>query len=185
MAERISRDSAGSKSELFGIMTTINFAQEVTLMGGLLTIPPGGIYCGYMKYMDDKNKGRIVRRLKLLEGQIRGLQKMVENDTLNILFHSGKYKTKILDAVDTNLYYGPASQYNTLNRKPPKSIERYGYYFCESWLDIKLVNNKPMLNNKYIKVLHQCHGGGPPKLQYELFSDEFLPYVKKITQCDF
>ena len=111
--------------------------------------------------------------------------KMVENDTLNILFHSGKYKTKILDAVDTNLYYGPASQYNTLNRKPPKSIERYGYYFCESWLDIKLVNNKPTLNNKYIKVLHQCHGGGPPKLQYELFSDEFLPYVKKITQCDF
>ncbi len=35
----------------------------------------------YMKYMEDKNKGRIVRRLKLLEGQVRGLQKMVENDT--------------------------------------------------------------------------------------------------------
>lgn len=35
----------------------------------------------YMKYMDDKNKGRIIRRLKLLEGQMRGLQKMVENDT--------------------------------------------------------------------------------------------------------
>ena len=31
--------------------------------------------------MEDKNKGRIVRRLKLLEGQIRGLQKMIENDT--------------------------------------------------------------------------------------------------------
>ncbi len=31
--------------------------------------------------MEDKNKGRIVRRLKLLEGQVRGLQKMVENDT--------------------------------------------------------------------------------------------------------
>lgn len=34
-----------------------------------------------MKYMEDKSKGRIVRRLKLLEGQVRGLQKMVENDT--------------------------------------------------------------------------------------------------------
>ena len=34
-----------------------------------------------MKYMNDKSKGRIVRRLKLLEGQVRGLQKMVENDT--------------------------------------------------------------------------------------------------------
>jgi DNA-binding FrmR family transcriptional regulator len=34
-----------------------------------------------MKYMDDKNKGRIIRRLKLLEGQVRGLQKMVDSDT--------------------------------------------------------------------------------------------------------
>jgi len=34
-----------------------------------------------MKYMKDKNKGTLVRRLKLIEGQIRGLQKMIENDT--------------------------------------------------------------------------------------------------------
>lgn len=33
-----------------------------------------------MKYIDDKNKRRIIRRLKLLEGQIRGLQKMVGAD---------------------------------------------------------------------------------------------------------
>lgn len=35
----------------------------------------------YMKYMDENNKTKVVRRLKLLEGQVRGLQKMVENDT--------------------------------------------------------------------------------------------------------
>lgn len=34
-----------------------------------------------MKYMDDKNKAGVVRRLKLLEGQLRGLQKMVEDDS--------------------------------------------------------------------------------------------------------
>ncbi len=34
-----------------------------------------------MKYMDENNKAKVVRRLKLLEGQVRGLQKMVENDT--------------------------------------------------------------------------------------------------------
>lgn len=34
-----------------------------------------------MKYMGDKDKSRIARRLKLLEGQIRGLQKMIESDT--------------------------------------------------------------------------------------------------------
>ena len=34
-----------------------------------------------MKYMDDKSKTKVIRRLKLLEGQVRGLQKMVDSDT--------------------------------------------------------------------------------------------------------
>ena len=34
-----------------------------------------------MKYMDENVKAKVVRRLKLLEGQVRGLQRMVENDT--------------------------------------------------------------------------------------------------------
>lgn len=34
-----------------------------------------------MKYMNDKNKVRVVRRLKILEGQVRGLQEMVLHDT--------------------------------------------------------------------------------------------------------
>ena len=31
--------------------------------------------------MDEKSKAKVVRRHKLLEGQVRGLQKMVESDT--------------------------------------------------------------------------------------------------------
>jgi DNA-binding FrmR family transcriptional regulator len=34
-----------------------------------------------MKYMEDKNKSRIIRRLKLIEGQVRGLQRMIESNT--------------------------------------------------------------------------------------------------------
>ena len=34
-----------------------------------------------MNYMDEKNKRKIIRRLKLIEGQARGLQKMIENGT--------------------------------------------------------------------------------------------------------
>ena len=34
-----------------------------------------------MKYMDEKNKSQAIRRLKLIEGQVRGLQKMIENDS--------------------------------------------------------------------------------------------------------
>jgi len=33
-----------------------------------------------MKYIEDNGKQKIIRRLKLLEGQVRGLQKMIEND---------------------------------------------------------------------------------------------------------
>jgi CsoR family transcriptional regulator, copper-sensing transcriptional repressor len=34
-----------------------------------------------MQYLDDKHKLKIVRRLKLIEGQVRGLQRMIENNT--------------------------------------------------------------------------------------------------------
>ena len=34
-----------------------------------------------MKYTQNKNKQRIIHRLKILEGQIRGLQEMVEKGT--------------------------------------------------------------------------------------------------------
>lgn len=34
-----------------------------------------------MKYINDANRAKVVCRLKLIEGQVRGLQKMVENDT--------------------------------------------------------------------------------------------------------
>jgi CsoR family transcriptional regulator, copper-sensing transcriptional repressor len=46
-----------------------------------LTLYPLGGILAYMKYMDNKNKVKVIRRLKLIEGQARGLQKMVENDT--------------------------------------------------------------------------------------------------------
>ncbi len=34
-----------------------------------------------MKYIDREGKNKIIRRLKLIEGQVRGLQKLIENDT--------------------------------------------------------------------------------------------------------
>ncbi len=46
-----------------------------------MTIPPLGYIIMYMKYINDKNKAKVIRRLKLIEGQVRGLQKMIENDT--------------------------------------------------------------------------------------------------------
>ncbi len=42
---------------------------------------PMGVSSYCMKYITEGAKEKIVRRLKLLEGQMRGLQKLVESDT--------------------------------------------------------------------------------------------------------
>lgn len=47
----------------------------------MLTYTPQRVYNLNMKYINDKNKAKVIRRLKLIEGQVRGLQKMIENDT--------------------------------------------------------------------------------------------------------
>lgn len=46
-----------------------------------MTYTPRGYILFGMKYLNEKDKAKIIRRLKLIEGQVRGLQKLVENDT--------------------------------------------------------------------------------------------------------
>lgn len=56
----------------------------------------------YMKYMDDKNKAKVIRRLKLLEGQVRGLQRMVEEDTycIDVITQSSAVKQGLSSVED-------------------------------------------------------------------------------------
>ena len=55
-----------------------------------------------LEYMKESIKKRIVRRLKILEGQIRGLQKMVEKDEycLDILQQSSAVKQALSGTED-------------------------------------------------------------------------------------
>lgn len=46
-----------------------------------MTYTPSGVYYVCMEYIDKTNKAKVIRRLKLVEGQVRGLQKMIEGDT--------------------------------------------------------------------------------------------------------
>lgn len=46
-----------------------------------MTYTPSGVYDVSMEYIDKISKSKIIRRLKLVEGQVRGLQKMIEGDT--------------------------------------------------------------------------------------------------------
>lgn len=68
---------------------------------GLQVYPLGGILAR-MKYMNDTSKGRIIRRLKLLEGQVRGLQKMVESDTycINVITQTSAVKQGLSNVED-------------------------------------------------------------------------------------
>lgn len=52
--------------------------------------------------MDEKSKAKVVRRLKLLEGQVRGLQKMVSNDTycINVITQTSAVKQGLSNVED-------------------------------------------------------------------------------------
>ena len=52
--------------------------------------------------MGDKGKAKIIRRLKLLEGQVRGLQKMVEKDTycIDVITQTSAVKQGLSNVVD-------------------------------------------------------------------------------------
>lgn len=55
-----------------------------------------------MQYAKDKVSANMVRRLKLIEGQVRGLQKMVENDVycVDIITQSSAIKQGLSNVED-------------------------------------------------------------------------------------
>jgi hypothetical protein len=92
-----------------------------------------------------------------------------EQDILNLLFHSSNYKTKIIDAIETEVYYGISNSYGT-------------NHHWESWKEIVLSENRLFLNGKQIKILHHAGGHGAiPKLNFDLFTPEVSEFLTKIT----
>jgi len=58
-----------------------------------------------MKYLHDASKKTLIRRLKIIEGQVRGLQEMVEKDTycINIITQSSAVKQALSTVEDVLL----------------------------------------------------------------------------------
>jgi len=58
-----------------------------------------------MKNIDEKGKEKIIRRLKLIEGQVRGLQKLVENDTycIDVITQTSAVKASLSGVEDALL----------------------------------------------------------------------------------
>lgn len=55
-----------------------------------------------MKYIDNKGKLKTIKHLKRIEGQVRGLQKMVENDTycIDIITQTSAVKQSLSSVED-------------------------------------------------------------------------------------
>ena len=104
--------------------------------------------------------------------------RLYENDTLNILWHSGKYKTKLLDC-----------DYDY------RSTKFLRYYNCASLgreNTCSLVNGQVILDGKPMRSYHVAHGnpisapGGrarKPRLD-ELFSPEIVNWFNKTIMKD-
>ena len=100
---------------------------------------------------------------------------MHEQDNLNLLLHSGKYKVKWLDPVDKPVYYNIASAYGD-----PK-WNGHPYKHWESWERIELKDGKLWLDNKLIKMLHYAGGDVFPKFDLSKhFTRDVAQHLKKI-----
>lgn len=94
-----------------------------------------------------------------------------EQDILNIMVCE-KTNTKLLDSINTDLYYGLSSAYGRTNS-----------WHWDSWREIE-VDNGLKLNNKRIKVLHQAGGQQIfPKMVPEVFFNlEVQSFIKEIVK---
>jgi hypothetical protein len=90
-----------------------------------------------------------------------------DQDILNLLFHYGNYKTKILDPVESSVYWGTSFGYGTFTN-------------LESWKDIIVVEDHLELNNKRIKMMH--FAGGMPKPPIEtLVTKDVYDFIMNIV----
>ena len=111
---------------------------------------------------------------------------MAEQGTYNCLFHSGKYKTKILDPLGGDLFYGSSANIDAHPENIPLSVQKeYGNFTnWGSYQDIEYKDNKFWLYNKQVKALHFAGGGtwkNSNKMDFDLFNPKIIPELRRIT----
>jgi hypothetical protein len=114
---------------------------------------------------------------------------MCDQNMMNILFHLGRFKVKILDSNDKNVFYGASAniQAHKDNISPSVKLE-YGENIdiWGSWQDIECKDGKFWLYGKQCKLIHKAGGGSFKngyKLDWDLFNPKTVEALKKITNC--
>lgn len=94
-----------------------------------------------------------------------------EQDEFNAIAWSGKYKTKILDPKDSDVYYG-VSQQECIPGEPIES----------SWRALYIKDSQLYCRDKKVKVIHHASGHFLPKLQYQNWvTSEVKDFLDTIT----
>jgi hypothetical protein len=97
-----------------------------------------------------------------------GMDKYIckDQDLFNILFYSSRYKTKLLDPIDSNVYWGTSFLDSKIT-------------FRDGWKNIIVVGDHLELNNKRIKMMHFAGGGIKPPLE-TLVTKEVYDFIMNI-----
>jgi lipopolysaccharide biosynthesis glycosyltransferase len=90
-----------------------------------------------------------------------------EQSVLNEL--TSDWKTRIIDPIDSNVYYGISNLFGHNTH-------------WDSWMDIQLIDNELILNNKKVKVLHHAGGSVAIKLDFDLFNEKVKQYLIQIYE---
>ena len=106
---------------------------------------------------------------------------LVEQDTLNDLFWSGRYKALLLDPVDCQEYWGTATKWG----KALGHGNEMG--FLESWRELHMKGDELHLNGKRVHMLHTAGGDWKDKhlgfdapIVREKFSPEVWEYLSHL-----
>lgn len=90
-----------------------------------------------------------------------------EQSILNMMMHTEEWKWKIVDPIHSNVYYGISNCWG---------LETH----WDSWKDIEVINNKLILKDKVVKILHHAGGSKPNKLDFNMFNPETKQFLKEI-----
>ncbi len=93
-----------------------------------------------------------------------------EQYTLNYLFHSGLFKTLLLDPPESKVYYGTASTYGEQTH-------------WDSWQRIVVEDGLLKLDGKTVKILHEAGGPQLPKMDLGLFTPQISQWIKENILC--
>lgn len=94
--------------------------------------------------------------------------KFHENDTFNVLFHSGNHKAKLLDPIGSNVCWGT-------------SINEGTKTFWDTWKQIRVVGNDHLeYHGRRMKMLHLAGGIAVRPTLKELVTKDVLEFIQEI-----